>query len=118
MPNCTTRLHPDQDSTHQHVSHKMSICQFGAEIVKFLQEGVRPAWEDVANREGGRWVIGGLDPALRSSQLDAMWVEAMLYLIGAESEHESLVNGAVVMVRNRGDKICVWCRDSSQRVSE
>ena len=45
-----------------------------------------------------------------------MWVEAMLYLIGAESEHESLVNGAVVMVRNRGDKIAVWCKDSSQRV--
>ena len=83
-----------------------------------LQEGVRPAWEDVANREGGRWVVGGLDPARRSQQLDAMWVEAMLYLIGAESEHESLVNGAVVMVRNRGDKICVWCRDSSRRVSE
>lgn len=99
--------------------HLEEACNLGSgQDYCLFKEGVRPAWEDVANREGGRWVIGGLDPSLRSSQLDAMWVEAMLYLIGAESEHESLVNGAVVMVRNRGDKIAVWCRDSSNRMMD
>jgi hypothetical protein len=85
---------------------------FSGQDYCLFKEGIRPAWEDEANMNGGRWVIGSLDPMQRGQLLDNFWLEVMMFLIGAEAQSETMVNGAVVMVRNKGDKICVWCRES------
>jgi len=71
-------------------------------------------WEDDLNRRGGRWLIN-LDKKQRFHSLDNFWLEVMLCLIGeAFGDHGYLVNGAVVSVRNKGDKIGIWLGDSSR----
>lgn len=92
-----------------------------------FKEDIKPMWEDKANMNGGRWLIN-LDKKHRSIYLDTFWLEVLLCLIGScprtllslsatdffsnpgESfgEDGHIVNGAVVSIRNRGDKIGVW----------
>jgi len=77
-----------------------------------FKTGVRPMWEDQKNYEGGRWLIT-IDKRLRSSCLDSFWLEIMMCLIGeAFGEFGNAVNGAVVNVRMKGDKIAVWLAES------
>jgi len=73
-----------------------------------FKEGIKPMWEDDRNRKGGRWLIN-LEKKHRSSALDNFWLEVVLCLIGETFESESvLVNGAVVNVRAKGDKLAMW----------
>lgn len=82
-----------------------------------FKEGVKPMWEDERNRKGGRWLIN-LDKKQRGSCLDNFWLEVMLCLIGESFDGESvLVNGAVVNVRNRGDKISMWLCETKPQES-
>ncbi len=79
-----------------------------------FKEGIKPMWEDDQNRRGGRWLIN-LDKKQRNMNLDNFWLEVMLCLIGeAFGDHGYLVNGAVVSVRNKGDKIGIWLGDASR----
>jgi translation initiation factor 4E len=73
-----------------------------------FKEGIKPMWEDQKNREGGRWLIN-LDKQQRATSLDHFWMEVMLCLIGDSFDGEGVpVNGAVMNVRPRGDKVSVW----------
>ena len=68
--------------------------------------------EDQKNYEGGRWLIT-IDKQLRSTYLDSFWLEIMMCLIGeAFGEFGNAVNGAVVNVRMKGDKIAVSLAES------
>jgi translation initiation factor 4E len=78
-----------------------------------FKEGVKPMWEDERNRRGGRWVIN-LNKSQRAQSLDKIWLEVMLCLIGeAFDDHSKFVNGAVVSVRTKGDKIGMWLGDAN-----
>jgi len=98
---------------HIELSSKLhSGCDYS-----LFKEGIKPMWEDDMNKLGGRWLIS-LDKRQRSNSLDNFWLEVMLALIGeAFGEHGFLVNGAVVSVRNKGDKIGIWLGDSSKAES-
>ena len=56
-----------------------------------------------------RWLIS-LDRNMRSLHLDNFWMEVLLLLIGEAfgEHHGQLVNGAVVNIRGKGDKIAIW----------
>lgn len=65
-------------------------------------------WEDDANKNGGRWLIN-LDKKQRSTDLDNFWLEILLCMIGEGFDEQSDdVNGAVVNIRPRQDKIALW----------
>lgn len=73
-----------------------------------FKQGIRPMWEDNANKRGGRWLIN-VDKKQRSTDLDRMWLETILCMIGeAFNGHSDDICGAVVNIRPKGDKIGVW----------
>jgi len=79
-----------------------------------FKEGISPDWEDPRNKAGGRWIIN-MDKKRRAEYLDMSWLEIMFYLIGEQADqHAHQVNGAVVNVRAKGDKLGVWLADASQ----
>jgi len=93
-------------------SRLISGCDYS-----LFKEGIKPMWEDGQNRSGGRWLIN-LDKKQRVGCLDNFWLEVMLCLIGRPSTTTaSTSNGAVVSVRNKGDKIGMWLGDASQQSS-
>jgi len=94
-------------SLYNHIE-EASKLQVGCDYSLF-KKGIKPMWEDPKNMLGGRWLVS-LDKNLRSLQLDNFWVEVLLLLIGESfgEDHGRLVNGAVVNVRPKGDKIAIW----------
>merc|ERR1712172_479596 len=79
-----------------------------------FKEGIFPDWEDVRNAPGGRWMIN-VDKRQRAECLDTYWLEILFFLIGEHADqHAHQVNGAVVNVRGKGDKLAIWLADASQ----
>ncbi|KAG1867626.1 translation initiation factor eIF 4e-like domain-containing protein [Suillus tomentosus] len=66
-----------------------------------------PMWEDLANSNGGKWVLTMKNnPAL----LDRCWQWLAMVLVGEELEEGDEICGAVVSLRSKVDRIQVWTR--------
>jgi len=87
-----------------------------------FKEGIIPAWEDEANKNGGKWSIQ-LPKEKNRTIIDKMWLYTMLAAIGetfdlalAESkgdsteEPASLVTGVIVSSRPQFFRISIWTR--------
>jgi len=74
--------------------------------------GVLPDWEDVANVEGGRWMIT-CSKVEREDNLDSRWLEVLFMMVGEHmGESSRQVNGAEACVRKKGDRLEVWVGNS------
>lgn len=76
-----------------------------------FRSGMRPAWEDEANKSGGRWMLSLNSKQYRKSDLDRLWLEVMLLIIGEDFDtldQSQLINGAVVSIRFKDDRIALW----------
>ncbi|XP_019874827.1 eukaryotic translation initiation factor 4E-1A isoform X1 [Aethina tumida] len=97
-------------SLYNHVKPASELRQ-GTDYSLF-KKGIRPMWEDEANKRGGRWLLS-LEKRQRNNELDRYWLDIILCLIGEAFEHSDDVCGAVVNIRQKGDKIAVWTSDAS-----
>jgi len=114
-PIITVKTVEDFWSLYNHITGASKLPP-GSDYSLF-KEGIFPDWEDPMNKLGGRWVIN-LDKKMRVECLDTYWLEIMLYLIGEQADqHSHQVNGAVVNVRAKGDKLGVWLADASNAES-
>ncbi|XP_056425864.1 eukaryotic translation initiation factor 4E type 1B [Hyla sarda] len=97
--------------THIQLASKLSSgCDYS-----IFKDGIEPMWEDSRNKRGGRWLIT-LSKQQRHSDLDSLWLETLLCLIGeAFDEHSEEVCGAVINIRAKGDKIAIWTREAENR---
>jgi len=94
---------------HIQVPSKLGVgCDYS-----LFKDGIEPMWEDEQNRMGGRWLVN-LTKQQRTAELDRLWLETLLCLIGeAFGDHSDDVNGAVVNVRPKGDKLGLWTAHAS-----
>lgn len=86
-----------------------SGLSFGSDYYLF-KEGIQPMWEDKSNEKGGRWLVN-IDKLKRNDLLDHYWLELLLAMIGEQFDDGEQICGAVVNIRNKGDKISLWTRD-------
>lgn len=71
-----------------------------------FREGIRPVWEDEANRRGGKWII-----RLKKGVADRYWEDLLLAIVGDQfMEAGEEVCGAVLSVRSGEDVLSVWTR--------
>ena len=90
---------------------KASNLNRGCDYALF-KKGIKPMWEDHSNAEGGKWLIQ-MDKRLRQVVVDKLWLKIMMCLIGESfGTHGQIINGAVVNIRGKVDKISVWLADS------
>ncbi len=87
-------------------------------------KGIKPMWEDKSNVNGGRWLLSQ-NKQVRRECLEERWLDTMLFLIGDDHHGQQghggggggtvsrAVNGAVVSVRTKLDKIGVWVGSGS-----
>jgi translation initiation factor 4E len=77
-----------------------------------FRSGILPDWEDVGNREGGRW-MASFDKKERKELLDNRWLEVLYMLLGEQVEEGGgkIVVGAEACVRKKGDRLEVWVGD-------
>lgn len=71
-----------------------------------FKKGIRPVWEDEANRKGGKWIV-----RLKKGVADRYWEDLLLAMIGDQfAEAGDEVCGAVLSVRGGEDVLSVWTR--------
>ncbi|XP_065654074.1 eukaryotic translation initiation factor 4E-1A isoform X2 [Hydra vulgaris] len=89
---------------HIQLASKLTLgCDYA-----LFKEGIKPMWEDARNRMGGRWLVS-LNRNQRTTDLDRLWLETLLCLIGeAFGDDSDQVCGAVVNIRIKGDKLAMW----------
>ncbi|KAJ3396637.1 hypothetical protein HDU92_002263, partial [Lobulomyces angularis] len=77
-----------------------------------FRNGIKPAWEDPKNENGGKWTISILKPK-KDELLDNAWMNTMMSCIGEFSEFSEEICGAVCAVRKANDRIHLWlsCND-------
>uniref|UniRef100_A0A1I7Z1A7 eIF-4F 25 kDa subunit n=1 Tax=Steinernema glaseri TaxID=37863 RepID=A0A1I7Z1A7_9BILA len=88
-----------------------SGLNWGSDYYLF-KEGIKPMWEDENNIKGGRWLVA-VDKQKRSDRLDRYWLDLLMAMIGEQfEEHGEHICGAVLNVRQKGDKVSLWTRDA------
>jgi len=80
-----------------------------------FKDGIRPEWEDVENKLGGKWIIQ-LKNSQRNTQLNQFWLWVVLACIGNSFEDEDEVCGVVVSLRKDCDKICLWTKTATEEL--
>lgn len=72
--------------------------------------GVKPEWEDIQNKHGGKWAFQFKDK--KSVSIDNLWLHVMLAAIGEtlEDEDDGEVMGVVVNVRKGFYRIGLWTK--------
>lgn len=86
-----------------------------------FKEGIIPAWEDEANKNGGKWSIQ-LPKDKNRANVDKMWLYTMLAAIGETfdpalttsdkngSQPTSLITGVIVSTRPQFYRLSIWTR--------
>lgn len=81
-----------------------------------FKEGIIPAWEDEANKHGGKWSIQ-LPKDKNRLNVDRMWLYTMLAAIGETFDpsptgkhSDSLITGVIVSTRPQFYRISIWTR--------
>ncbi|KAL4742106.1 translation initiation factor eIF 4e-like domain-containing protein [Aspergillus similis] len=71
-----------------------------------FKKGIRPVWEDEANKKGGKWIV-----RLKKGVADRYWEDLLLAMIGDQfAEASDEICGAVLSVRSGEDVLAVWTR--------
>lgn len=87
-----------------------------------FKEGIKPAWEDPANANGGKWSIQLPRDKSRAS-IDQLWLFTMLSAIGETLEKPitdgstELITGVIMSARANFYRIAIWTRKSDDPAS-
>ncbi|XP_030566255.1 eukaryotic translation initiation factor 4E1-like [Drosophila novamexicana] len=98
-------------SLYNHIKPPSEI-KLGSDYSLFKKD-IRPMWEDAANNNGGRWVIT-LNKILKDD-LDKLWLDVLLCLIGEVFDHLDQICGAVVNIRGKSNKISIWTSNGNNQ---
>lgn len=61
-------------------------------------EGIKPMWEDEANKNGGRWTL-----RVSKGFGNKLWEDLILAMIGEQFSDEDEICGIVISIRQQGD---------------
>uniref|UniRef100_A0A0R3QSC2 eIF-4F 25 kDa subunit n=1 Tax=Brugia timori TaxID=42155 RepID=A0A0R3QSC2_9BILA len=70
-----------------------------------FKEGIKPVWEDDANRKGGKWIL-----RLKKGFSSRIWENLILAMIGEQFLVGEEICGAVCSIRNQEDIVSLWNR--------
>jgi translation initiation factor 4E len=77
----------------------------------FFREGIRPVWEDDANKKGGKWIM-----RLKKGVCDRYWEDLLMAMVGDQfNEASDEVCGAVLSVRAQEDVLSIWTKNDGGR---
>ncbi|KAF9916392.1 eukaryotic translation initiation factor 4E, partial [Linnemannia zychae] len=93
----------------------MKVCDLAiSSNYHLFKQGIKPMWEDPANKNGGKWSIQ-LPRNRTMNEIDNIWLYTMLACIGEAFEYENEICGAVVSVRKAFFRIAIWTRSSDNQ---
>ncbi|KAM0682121.1 translation initiation factor [Mitosporidium daphniae] len=79
--------------------------------LSFFRSDIKPSWEDSHNANGGKWTCSIHKDG--SKKISKLWKDAIFSCIGSEYEHPETINGVVLSIRQKTDRIAFWISDAS-----
>lgn len=76
---------------------------------------IRPEWEAPSNLDGGKWVLTLEIKDQEGLNMQEIWENMMLPLIGCTISHYSHVNGVVMSYRERYFRFSMWTREAKNK---
>jgi len=73
-----------------------------------FKKGIKPLWEDEANRYGGKWIV-----RLRKGLASRCWENLIMAMLGEQFMVGEEVCGAVVSIRYQEDILSLWNRTAN-----
>eukprot|EP00127_Corallochytrium_limacisporum_P003761 Clim_evm93s152 gene=Clim_evmTU93s152 len=77
---------------------------------QLFRQGIKPMWEDEANKNGGKWVL-----RLRKGVASRLWEILVLAMVGGNMPSD--ICGAVISTRLNEDILSVWTADAKDQES-
>jgi len=84
----------------------------GHSDIHLFKHGIRPMWEDKANKNGGKWIV-----RLKKGLASRCWENLILAMLGEQFMVGPEVCGAVVSIRYQEDIISIWNRNASDQAT-
>ncbi|EDO43460.1 predicted protein [Nematostella vectensis] len=84
----------------------------GHSDIHLFKDGIKPMWEDEANKCGGKWIV-----RLRKGLASRCWENLVLAMLGEQFMVGSEVCGAVISVRFQEDIISIWNRNAADQAT-
>lgn len=75
-----------------------------------FKDGIKPAWEDGANAEGGRWIVS-MPVRLPPAFFDESWLNLALATVGEQLDERDDLVGIAWQSRKSINRLQVWMRD-------
>ncbi|XP_047947658.1 eukaryotic translation initiation factor-like [Salvia hispanica] len=79
-----------------------------------FKAGVEPKWEDPECANGGKWTV----TSSKKSDLDNMWLETLMALIGEQFDDTDEICGVVASVRQKQDKLSLWTKTAANEAAQ
>ncbi|XP_064638524.1 eukaryotic translation initiation factor 4E type 2-like [Lineus longissimus] len=73
-----------------------------------FKDGIRPMWEDDANKAGGKWII-----RLKKGLASRCWENIILAMLGEQFMVGEEICGAVISIRYQEDILSCWNKTAS-----
>lgn len=77
-----------------------------------FKEGIKPMWEDEANKSGGKWII-----RLRKGLASRFWENIILAMLGEQFMVGEEICGVVVSIRFQEDILSIWNKTASDQIT-
>ncbi|PWN43575.1 eukaryotic translation initiation factor 4E [Ceraceosorus guamensis] len=93
-----------------------------------FKDGIKPAWEDPANADGGKWAIQ-LPRDRSRGNIDKLWLHTMLAAIGETLEApydgsapavgvKEVITGVILSARPNFYRIAIWTREAGDATAD
>ena len=82
-----------------------------------FKKGIRPEWEDPANKYGGKWVVTLPIEDDMCEECDRAWLRLLLAVIGGQfaKDERDAINGMIFSIRDKHLRISLWCNNSTDK---
>merc|ERR1712137_695540 len=75
-----------------------------------FKKGIKPMWEDDANKKGGKWIV-----RLKKGLATKFWEDLVLATVGGQFDVGEEICGVVISIRYQEDIISVWNRNATNK---
>ncbi|KAF3631328.1 Eukaryotic translation initiation factor isoform 4E-2 [Capsicum baccatum] len=79
-----------------------------------FKAGIEPKWEDPECANGGKWTV----TSSRKANLETMWLETLMALVGEQFDDSEDICGVVASVRRSQDKLSLWTKTATNEAAQ
>lgn len=78
-----------------------------------FKKGIRPEWEDPANKDGGKWVVTMPIEDDIEEECEKAWLNLLLTMIGGTLSRDmrDAINGVTFSIRDKHLRISLWTHE-------